>query len=427
MSCWLFGGDSDVLLLNRDELQRRNQELHPLQDRQLRQSRKRLSQQSLSGDHARVIKRHFFIVAAAVLLGLMVLAVVLKLALADDGKGGDSQGRRGGQVVSQAVVSQRTFSDEIRVLGAARGRRSVNITSSTTELITRVLFSDGQRVAAGAPLVELQAREEDAGIIVARAQVAEAQREYDRYKALADRGIAPRVTAEQAETALETAQAGLSAAEARRGDRVIRAPFAGVLGLTSVTPGTLINPGAVITTLDDISVIRVDFPVPERYLSVLRSGAPIVAFADSLPEESFAGRIALVDTRINEQTRAVTVRAEIPNPGGRIRPGMLMRVAVSHGQRQGPAVPEAAVQYEGDGAFVYRIARGDRGLSAQRVEVGTGAVEGGFVEILSGLNPGDRIVGSGLNRIQPGAPVTIEGEAPTAGTARTPAAGGAAQ
>lgn len=377
-----------------------------------------------------MIKRHFFIVAAAVLMGLMVLAVVLKLALADNGGGDGSQGRGGrgaGQVVSQAVVTQRAFSDEIRVLGAARGRRSVNITSSTTELITRVLFADGQRVAAGTPLVELQAREEDAGIIQARAQVAQARREYERFQALADRGIAPLVTAEQAETALETAQANLSAAEARRGDRMIRAPFAGILGLTSVTAGTLINPGAVITTLDDTSVIRVDFPVPERYVGVLRQGASIVASADSLPEETFSGRIALVDTRVNEQTRAVTVRAEIPNPGGRIRPGMLMRVAVSHGERQGPAVPEAAVQYEGDGAFVYRIARGERGLSAQRVEVGTGAVGGGFVEIVSGLNPGDRIVGSGLNRIQPGAPVTVEGEASAPAATGAPAAKGAAR
>tara|TARA_R110002124_G_scaffold7151_1_gene41988 strand:- start:1206 stop:2339 length:1134 start_codon:yes stop_codon:yes gene_type:complete len=372
-----------------------------------------------------VIKRHFFLVAAAVLMGLMVLAVVLKFALADDGGEGarGRGGRGGGQVVSQAVVSQRVFSDEIRVLGAARGRRSVNITSSTTELITRVLFTDGQRVAAGTPLVELQAREEDAGIIQARAQLAQARREYERFQALAERGIAPRVTAEQAATALETAQANLSAAEARRGDRVIRAPFAGTLGLTSVTAGTLINPGAVITTLDDTGVIRVDFPVPERYLGVLRTGAAIVASADSLPQESFPGRIALVDTRVNEQTRAVTVRAEIPNPGGRIRPGMLMRVVVSHGQRQGPAVPEAAVQYEGDGAFVYRIARGERGLSAQRVEVGTGSVEGGYVEILSGLNPGDRIVGSGLNRIQPGAPVTVEGETPPRGATQAAAAG----
>ena len=140
-----------------------------------------------------MIKRHFFLVAAAILLGLMVLAAVLKLAFAEDeGAGGPGGGgRRGGQQVSEAVVAQKPFSDQIRVLGVARGQRSVNITSSTTELITRVLFTDGQRVSAGAPLVELQAREEDAAIIEARANVAQAQREYDRYKALADRGVAP--------------------------------------------------------------------------------------------------------------------------------------------------------------------------------------------------------------------------------------------
>ncbi len=363
-----------------------------------------------------MIKRHFFLIAAIVLLGLMILAVVLRMALSDDEKSGGGPGGGGGagggrgQAVSEAVIATRSFTDEIRVLGVARGRRSVNITSSTSELITRVLFTDGQRVAAGAPLVELQAREEDAGIIEARAQVAQAQRQFDRYKTLADRGIAPRVTVEDAETALATAQASLSAAQARRGDRLIRAPFAGVLGLSSVTAGTLVNPGGVITTLDDIDVVRVDFPVPERYLGALRAGTPIRATIDAYDDEVFGGRIALIDTRINEQTRAVTARAEIPNPGARIRPGMAVRVAVQQGQRMAPGAPEAAVQYEGDGAFVYRIARGERGSTAQRVEVETGSVEGGFVEILAGLNVGDRIVGSGLNRIQPGAPVRLAGQ-----------------
>lgn len=361
-----------------------------------------------------MIKRHFFLIAAAVLLVLMAVGAVLKIAFADEGpagaggRGGPGGGR--GQQVSEAVVAPRAFSDQIRVLGVARGVRSVNITSSTTELITRVMFTDGQRVAAGAPLVELQAREEDAAIIEARAQVAQAQREYDRYKVLADRGVAPQVLLEQAETSLETARASLEAAQARRGDRVIRAPFAGTIGLTTVTAGTLINPGAVIATLDDTSTIRVDFPLPERYLNLLRPGTPITATADAYGDEAFNGQIALIDTRVNETTRAATARAVFPNPGGRIRPGMLLRVAVQQGQRQSPAAPEAAIQYEGAGAFVYRIARGSEGSTAQRVEIETGAVENGFVEILSGVEAGDRIVGSGLNRIQPGSPVTTGGQ-----------------
>ncbi|VXB39614.1 efflux RND transporter periplasmic adaptor subunit [Brevundimonas sp. G8] len=359
-----------------------------------------------------MIKRHFFIIAAAILLGLMVIAAIVKISMGDDksaqapGAGG---GRRGGQQVSQAVVAQRQFSDQIRVLGVARGQRSVNITSSTTELITRVLFTDGQLVSAGAPLVELQAREEDAAIIEARANVNQAQREYDRYKVLADRGIAPQVLLEQAETSLETARASLEAAQARRGDRVIRAPFAGRMGLTTVTAGTLINPGAVIATLDDTSTIRVDFPLPERYLNLLQPGAQLTATADAYGDEPFQGRIALIDTRVNETTRAATARAEFANPGGRIRPGMLLRVVVQQGQRQAAAAPESAVQYEGAGAFVYRIAPGQNGSTAQRVEVETGVVENGFVEILSGIEPGDHIVGTGLNRIQPGAPVSVAG------------------
>ncbi len=368
----------------------------------------------------RVIKRHFFLVAAAVLLALMVVAAIVKVSVGDEKKAaGPGGGRgRGAQQVSEAVVAQRPFSDQVRVLGVARGERSVNVTSSTTELITRVLFADGQYVSAGAPLVELQAREEDAAIIEARANVNQAQREYDRYKALADRGVAPQVMLEQAETALETAQASLQAAQARRGDRVIRAPFSGRVGLTTVTPGTLINPGAVITTLDDTSTIRVDFPLPERYLNLLRPGAQLTATADAYGDEPFTGRIALIDTRVNETTRAATARAEFPNPGGRIRPGMLMRVAVQQGQRQSAAVPESAVQYEGAGAFVYRIAPGQNGSTAQRVEVETGAVENGFVEILSGIEAGDRIVGSGLNRIQPGAPVSVGGQGRKSGAAK---------
>jgi membrane fusion protein (multidrug efflux system) len=378
-----------------------------------------------------VFKRHFFIIAAACVLGLMIVAAVAKIAFSDGGagdrKGLGGQGGRG-QVVEEVTAQRHEFADQIRVLGVARSRRSVNITSNTAELVTRVMFTDGQRVNAGAPLVELQAREEDADLIRARAQLENAQREYDRYRILAERGVAPRVMAETSETALKTAQAALAASEARRGDRILRAPFTGVLGLTTVTPGTLISPGSVITTLDDVSAVRVDFPLPERYLGVLPVGAPITATTDAFPGEAFNGRIALLDTRVNEQTRAVIARAEFPNAGNRIRPGMMMRVAVHQGRRQTLAVPEAAVQYEGQGAFVYRIARGETGATAQRVEVQTGAVEGGFVEIVSGLTNNDRIVASGLNRIQPGAPVTVEGAegrqrgAPAKGGARAPQA-----
>ena len=358
-----------------------------------------------------MIRRHFFLTAAIGAVLLMALAVVLRMVFAGgEGDGaprgaGGHGGGRSAQSVSEARVETRVFTDRIEALGVARGRRSVDITSSTTELITRVFFTDGQRVQAGQPLVELQAREEDAGILEARSAVAQAQRNYDRYRELADRGVAPRVTAEQAETELEAARASLEAAEARRGDRMIRAPFTGVLGLSTVTPGTLINPGAVITTLDDTGVVRVDFPVPERNLANLRVGLPITATADAYPDVPVSGQIAHLDTRLNETTRSVIARAEFPNPDGRLRPGMLVRVRVQQGERTVLAVPEASVQYQGQRAFVYRIVGGEEGETAQQIEVETGAVENGYVEVVSGLRAGERLVGSGLNRIQAGAPV----------------------
>lgn len=381
-----------------------------------------------------MVKRHFFLIAAGVVLVLMAVAVLLRVAFAGDeqgagpgGRGGPGGGRGGGQQVAQVEAAPRTFSDSIRVLGVARGRRSVNITSSAGQLVTRVLFTDGQRVSAGTPLVELQAQAEDAAIVEARAEVNQAERQLARYRELGERGFAPRMMVEQYETELATARAGLAAAQARRGDRIIRAPFAGVLGLSTVTAGTLVNPGSIIATLDDIDVIRVDFPVPERYLGTLAAGQTITATVDAYGDTPFGGRIALIDTRVNEQTRSVTARAEIPNPGGRIRPGMAVRVSVTQGQRTAPAVPESAVQYEGEGAFVYRIASGERGATAQRVEVETGAVEGGFVEIISGLAPGDRVVASGLNRIQPGAPVRVADQGANPGAGRQASAPAAQQ
>lgn len=351
-----------------------------------------------------MIRRHFFLLTATAVLVLMLIGGGLKLAAArPETRGGPAGGRAA--AVSQAVVGLHPFIDRIEALGVAKGRESVTITSSTSELVTAVRFRDGQRVVRGQVLVELKAGEEDAGLIEAQARLAQAERDYARWKSLADQGIAPKASAEQYRSALETARASVEAARARKLDRVIRAPFAGVVGLTDVAPGALISPGAAIVTLDDLSTVRVDFDVPDRYVPVLAEGSAIVARADAWPDESFSGRIARLDSRIDTATRAITARAEFPNPGARIKPGMLMRVSIAHGARQGLAVPEAAVQFEGDQAYVFVITpRGD-GFSARKQAVQTGATEGGLVEITEGLRAGEKVVADGLNRIQDGQPV----------------------
>ena len=287
----------------------------------------------------------------------------------------------------------------------AKGRQSVTITSNTAELITAVHFSDGQAVSKGQVLVELKGDQEDAGIAQAKAQLAQADREYQRWKTLADQGIAPRASADQYLAARDTARAALASASAQKLDKVIRAPFSGRVGISDTAPGTLISPGTAIVSLDDVSLIRVDFSVPDRYLPILREGLVISAAPDALPGETFTGRIAQIDTRIDPATRAIKARAEFANADGRLKPGMLIKVGIDQGQRQAVAVPEAAIQFEGTQASVFLIAEGPKGKIARRTTVQTGLSSGGYVEIVSGLKAGDRIVADGLNRVQDGAPI----------------------
>jgi membrane fusion protein (multidrug efflux system) len=181
------------------------------------------------------------------------------------------------------------------------------------------------------------------------------------------------------------------------------------VGLSDVAPGALVNPGAPIVTLDDVSVIRVDFQVPERYLGQLREGQALLATADAYPGETIVGRIAKLDTRVDERTRAITARAEFPNGSGKLKPGMLVRVGVSRGQRTNPSAPESAVSVQGDAAFVYVLHTGGQGTMVEQRPIVTGARQQGFVEIVNGVKPGDRVVGDGLNKIQPGQPVRVAG------------------
>lgn len=373
-----------------------------------------------------MLKRHFFLVGAIGVLLLMVAAGGFKLITGRSGDAAGAHGARGGPgagvEVTPTQVSTRTFRDAVEAIGVAKGRQSVTISAPTTELVTGVHFSDGQFVPKGAVLVELQASEQSADVAAQEAQLVEAQNAYQRTKTLSDKGFSSQAALDQAQATLNAARAQLAAAKARQGDRIIRAPFAGVVGLSDIAPGALINPGSAIVTLDDVSMVRVDFDLPDRYLSQVREGQAIVARPDAYPNEVFNGRIAKLDTRVNPTTRAVTARAEFSNPGGRIKPGMLLRVGVTLAERQGASLPEAAVSVQGAQTFVFVIkSQGGRTI-AERRPVHVGARDAQFVELTDGVSVGERVVADGLNRIQPNQPIHIAGAAPAGKTAQRPAA-----
>lgn len=171
------------------------------------------------------------------------------------------------------------------------------------------------------------------------------------------------------------------------------------------------RPGDQIGTLDDVSEIKLDFTVPETQIARLAAGVAIAARTAAYPDRAFDGVIANVDSRVDPSTRTVRVRALLPNADEVLRPGMLMTVEVHANPRQALAIPEIAITDQADGSFVYRIAPGEAGDTAERVVIQTGQRSGGMAEVLGGLNEGDRVITEGLQSVRPGQPVHAEPEA----------------
>lgn len=301
--------------------------------------------------------------------------------------------------VTTTVVQPRAFSDALQALGTAQARESVTITAKVSDVVTRLAFDSGQRVRAGQLLADMSSRVQQADVAAAQAALGDAGQQLRRGGELAREQLIARGQYDTLQANRDAAAASVQAKRAAVADRTIRAPFDGVLGLRQVSLGALVAPGTVITTLDDDSVIKLDFTVPEAALSSLTPGQAISAESDAWPGATFDGRIADVDSRVDPATRAVRVRAEIPNRDGRLRPGMLLRVQVQLPTRQAMVVPELAVQQEAEQASVFRVGPGN---TVAQVPVKLGTRRLGLVEITSGLVPGDRIVVEGTVKLHPG-------------------------
>jgi membrane fusion protein (multidrug efflux system) len=314
-------------------------------------------------------------------------------------------------IVVTAQVAPREWRDTIEALGTARANESVTLTAKVSETVRKVGFDSGDVVRAGDVIVDLSSGAQLAGLEEARAAYQDAERQLARSQELAQTKIISESQLDTQRSTRDAAKARMDVVRAQLSDRVITAPFDGVLGLRRVSPGSLVTPGTPIATLDDISVIKLDFSVPERYLAVLSKGQEVAAHSETYPDRDFAGRVASVDSRVDPVTRSVTVRAEVPNPEALLRPGMLLSVRLYQAPRQAIVVPEIAVVQVGTEAFVYRVSK-DR--IAERVRVTLGARRRGEVEIAAGLAAGDSIVTEGSVKLREGARVA---SAPAEGAA----------
>jgi membrane fusion protein, multidrug efflux system len=339
---------------------------------------------------------------------LPACSVVESVAGKGDSKGssGGAKGGPGGPARTPSViveqVSRTQIVDGIQAVGTALANEQADLNSTVTERIQRINFADGQFVPRGAVIAELVRSEQGANLKESEARLREAQLSLARLKQLQAQGFATKARIEEQQANVDIARAQSQQASSQISDRVIRAPFSGYLSLRRISPGTVVNAGTTVATIVDHSRIKLDFTVPETFLSALKPGLEVSATAAAFPGEQFRGRITSIDPVIDPVSRAVTARAILPNPDLRLRPGMLMTVDIRSAPREALTVPELAVSGEGSGAFVWKVGEDN---NASRVEIRAGDRRDGRVEILSGLGEGDRIVSEGSVKLRGPGPV----------------------
>lgn len=372
-----------------------------------------------------VFKRFGFAAVVAVALGLIALVIVGKTVFSAVGgnaaASGQAKGGPGGPVTNVVAVaaSQHTFTDGLQALGTAQARESIVLTPKVADTIRALRFESGDRVRRGQVLVEMSSVEQAADLAEARAAHEAAQQELRRYQELFDRGFASQARLDTVRAAADAAQARVNAGGSRIADRTIRAPFSGVVGLRTASPGQFVRPGDQIGTLDDISEIKLDFDVPETQIARLNEGVQIIATTAAFPDRTFQGTISYIDSRVDPATRTVRVRAMLSNRDEAIRPGMLMTVQVLANPREGLAIPEIAILDRADGAFVYRVVSGENGQVVEQAQIRTAQRTGGMAEVLEGLSPGDLVITEGVQSVRPGQPVQVGGAA-SEGAAEAP-------
>lgn len=313
--------------------------------------------------------------------------------------------------VITATVAEEDFPYQIEALGTARANESIEVTSKVAEIVTGIHFEEGQQVRAGDVLVELASHEARAELAIARANAIDTRSQYERGTRLSKtRAISPSEL-QQLKAVMEANDARVKAAEARLADLTITAPFDGRVGLRRVSLGSLISPGTVITTLDDLSIIKLDFAVPEVALAPLQPGLPVSAQSVAFPDEVFAGKVSSIDTRIDPVTRSVRVRALLANDDALLKPGMFLTVQVLRRGINSLIIPEQALVPIQERQYVFVI----DGTTAHQREVRTGRRRPGQVEVIEGLAAGEIVVIEGNQSLREGSAVEIVERSVSAG------------
>lgn len=302
----------------------------------------------------------------------------------------------------------------IEAVGTGMAQKAVMLFPEAAGQVSELLFSAGQRVKAGAPLLRLDAEEEKLAVKLARLRLQDARQTLSRYEQVAPSGAVSTGEVDAARTALSAARIELSQAELALENRTLIAPFAGMLGIPQVEVGDRVTDATPIATLDDRSSLLIDFDVPEAFAGGVAIGGEIEATTWALPGHRFEGTIEAVASRIDPDTRTLRVRAKVPNAEDRLRTGMSFSVRLPLAGDRFPAVPSVSLQWDGDGAYVWRVRNG----VAERLNVSVLKRSDGWVLVDAPLSPRDQVVVEGLQRLRHGLAVDVKASDLLAATAR---------
>lgn len=322
-------------------------------------------------------------------------------AMANGPMGGAGAGAPQAVGVVTAAAGMSPLGIEIEAIGSAVANESAEITSRTVNTVTAIRFTEGQFVRKGDVLIEFDSAQARADLAGAEAALAESRSQYKRSRELYATKALSEAQLDQLEATLKSNEARVAAAAARLADTVIRAPFAGHIGFRRISVGGLVSPGTVICTLDDTSIIKLDFTVPQTQVFAIAPGLPVSARIAGIPNRTFTGRVTTLATRVDPVTRSIMVRAELPNPEGILKPGMFMSAKLSAAEAPALLIPEGALVPEQGKMFVFVVKDG----VASKREVTIGQRRPGEVQVTTGLSDGERVVVEGTQKIRDGVQV----------------------
>ncbi len=332
------------------------------------------------------------------------VALLLALTAAAQDPKGKGPGAPPAMPVKAVPVKVGTVTHEVSAVGSLLANESVMIRPEVAGRVQAILFNEGQAVAKGARLVELDSAEVQAQLAASTSDVRLAQTRAERSEELFKKNFISQQALDDVREGYRKASARKREDEVRLAKMEVRAPFAGITGLRSVSPGAYVRAGEDLVRLDAIDTVKLDFRIPEIYIGQFRKDQQVHVRVDAFAGERFTGRVFAIDTALDDKTRTVMLRARIPNPGARLRPGMFARVSLSLGARENAILmPEQALVPRSGKNFVFRVVDGKAVLTP--IEIGSR--NPGEVEIVKGLRPDDVVVTDGQLKLQDGVLVKV--------------------